>query len=112
MCRNWKNKSPINLTKENNMRNMHWIIALILASSLGIGSAMAAEAATETGKLKTISGVPADMKHDHEKCAMHKDKEKCDHKHGEPCPYHDKGHHDKKHHEHMHEKCDHESDKQ
>ena len=101
------------------MRKTLWITAFLLAGSLGISSAMSADVAkqapaSETGKLESISGVPADMKHDHDKCPMHeghKSKDKCDHKKGEPCPYHDKGHHDKKHHDHANEKCDHDQHK-
>jgi hypothetical protein len=90
------------------MRNTQWIIALFLTISLSIGSAMAADAekqapANEASKLETISGTPATDSVVDDKCPMHKGKKNYKEKHGEPCPYQDKGHHDK-----LHDKCEHE----
>jgi len=93
------------------MRNSHWIIALFLTISLGIGSSMAADIEKQATTNEVNNGAPVDTTIDHkdcpmhkgEKCPMHNNKEKCEHKNGEPCPYHDKGHYDKMH--HSHENC-------
>jgi hypothetical protein len=92
-------------------------VALVLAIFAGITPVMAADTAqktpaSETGQLETISGVPAEIKQDHKECPMHHKGEKCDHKNGEPCPYHDKGNYDKKHHPRAHEKCEFDQHKQ
>lgn len=91
------------------MRITQWVISLFLATSLCAASAMAADAAPATEqaqavkKLEEINRAPAAGR-DTKDCPMHQGKEECDHKKGEPCPYHQ----GEKHHGMSHEKCDHE----
>jgi len=92
------------------MRASQLVVSVFLATSLFAASAMAADAAPSTGqakssdKLEKISDAPAASKTDIKDCPMHHGKKECDHKKGEPCPYHQ----DKKHHGKSHDKCDHE----
>lgn len=84
------------------MRPTLWPALLLLTISLATAPAIAAETEPNGTKLETISPAPAASKN--EDCPMHKNqKEKCEHKNGEPCPYHN----DKKHHGKSHDKCDH-----
>jgi len=89
------------------MRPGQWIISLFLATSLCAASAMAADAAPASNlsgnKLEKIDAAPA-AQHNMKDCPMHQGKKECDHKKGEPCPYHQ----DAKHHGKSHEKCEHE----
>lgn len=93
------------------MHLTQWMSSLVLASFLFSGPLMAAGAVSATepaqlkqaGKLDKIGGAPAAAEHDTKDCPMHKGKKECEHKHGEPCPYHQ----DEKHLGKSHEKCDH-----
>ncbi len=85
------------------MRSTHLLISLFVAGFTFTGSAMAADAAQPapaSSKLETISATPATEGNNEDKCPMHKGKQNCKEKHGEPCPYHDKDHHEKCEHEH------------
>ena len=90
------------------MRTNQWLITLVLLGSFSVFSVQAADQTpTPTvadSKLEKIADTPATGKGEMKDCPMHKGKKECDHKKGEPCPYHK----DKKHHGKAHEKCDHE----
>jgi ABC-type nickel/cobalt efflux system permease component RcnA len=81
------------------------IITLCLSGCMFAGSALAAEVAPANTqpKLESISGNSADAQSAEDKCPAHQHKDKCEHKKGEPCPYHSK-----EHHAHEHDHCDYE----
>lgn len=88
------------------MRLSHLLTSLLVASFIFTGSAMATDAAQPAAagnKLEKIDTAPA-TGHNMKDCPMHQGKKECDHKKGEPCPYHQ----DAQHHGKSHEKCEHE----
>lgn len=101
------------------MRTTQWMISFFLAGSLCTTSAMAADTpasvqkapVTETSKLDKINAEPAATAHDEKDCPMdhgkknsqHQAQKECNHKKGEPCPYHQ----DAKQHGKMQDKCEH-----
>jgi len=82
------------------MRSTQLMISLFLASTLFTASAIAADTTPATtqaqaaGKPEKISDTPV--------AATTPGMKECEHKNGEPCPYH----HDDKHHGMSHVKCD------
>jgi hypothetical protein len=84
------------------MRSTQLMFSLFLASSLFTACAIAADTtpattqaqAKQTGKLEKISDTPV--------AAVTPGMKECEHKNGEPCPYHQ----NEKHHGKTHEKCD------
>jgi hypothetical protein len=84
------------------MHKAHWMTSLLLTSALFTACAIAADAtpattqaqAKQTGKLDKISDTPV--------AAATPGMKECEHKNGEPCPYHQ----NEKHHRKAHEKCD------
>jgi hypothetical protein len=90
------------------MRATVLMISFLLATSLYAAVASAADVAPvtkESGKLENISSTPVATQESVMKdCPMHQGKmeKECDHKNGEPCPYHQ----NEKHHDKSHDKCD------
>jgi hypothetical protein len=90
------------------MRTNQWFYTLILLSSFSTFSVYAADQApapkVADTRLEKIADTPATSTGEMKDCPMHQGKKECDHKKGEPCPYHK----DKTHHGKSHEKCEHE----
>lgn len=92
--------------KEYTMRQSHWIISLLLSTTLCAGSAIAAEAnntqpAPKAPALEQINSTPAG-EHKQKDCPVLEGKNDCQHKKGEPCDYKNES----KKHKKMHDQCD------